>query len=270
MIPLDVQLDRFLPLYDRKVTAHRALSVESDGAIDLIRPGAPWVERLASFQEWDDRGQAYALWRHVSESDLVLENNPFWAFVFDVLVEADAERVVASGEKGGKARQATLQRQGDALLAPQMVRVAVGPEGQIVSDEKLRAHLLRPFDRDTDANLHKERVEVLDVLVTHSWAERCRAARQTALSHVSEQANVQEAIGTAQRRLEFQRRQASYQRARREAHGLSADMELISLLDSLEASITSPRLYVDAVGFVALSNQFLWEAISPDVISVDA
>jgi ATP-dependent helicase HepA len=264
MLPPDVQLDRFLPLYDQKVTQHRSTSLRSQGEIDLIRPGSPWVERLSSFQEWDDRGQAYAMWRHL-EGIHLRHGDPWWAFVFDILVEADIDRAFKESEVSVQpAERAALRRQADAFFSPRLLRVAVGPEGEVVTEPSLQDELTRPFDRETDTNLHKDRVEVIERLVAHGWADRCRSAKEAALSHVQGGAKLQDTMRSATRRLVFMRNRAEYQQKRREARGLRGEVAMLAVADRLREAIAHPRLFVDAVGYVVLSNEPLGSFLTPD------
>jgi ATP-dependent helicase HepA len=262
MLPLDVQLDRFLPLTKRPITGRRSVSADSHGNVDLARPGTAWIERIREYQKWDDRGQAYALWRpwRGKGRPPYVAADPWWGFVFEILVEADIERAVQSTAFSVDQSIQALRRRGDGLFPPVLHSVVIDQHGDVVTDDRIRQSALASLDRDVDTNLHKHRVQAIDNVVPYGWGSQCRESHQTAITHVLNSPAVRDASRSAKRRISWNRKKIENRQRRRKVRGYSVNDYETKQLRILEDAISSPRTRVDTAGFIILSNKSYDEA----------
>lgn len=253
--------------FDRRV----ALRV---GRTAVLRIGDGLVDTMAKYVNWDDRGQAFALWRQ--ESTWNPADGAEWVgFRFNFVVTADLREARRALSEMGlpSAAVRSLQRRADALFPPLIEVVFLDADGRPVADEALLAILTRSYlahDKGgSDFNLANERLSAIDPIVPPSrWAELCAHARSAAADEVlirgdpplrdrceayAEQAERESGIRVAQLRL----------RHRNELDGSltgnSVSSQDLSLEERIGAAlvrgIREPHLRLDSVGFIVVSGR---------------
>src|SRR5207302_1758555 len=97
LVAWDVLEKQFAPTIDRIGSYDRRAALNETEPVRVFVLGEPFINALADFTRFDDRGQTFAMWRYVHEwhdDDLV-------AFHFNYLIEADvsdaATRMPADG-----------------------------------------------------------------------------------------------------------------------------------------------------------------------------
>ncbi|MEG4408756.1 protein DpdE [Microcoleus sp. MON2_D5] len=148
LIPLHDLETRFAAYAQPSGTYNRRISTQYPG-VNLYRIGEGFVEALASYIHWDDRGQAFAIWR-CDESWDAGEGMEWFGFRFNYIVEANleiAQKVLTDfGIDNNKYK--ALKRRTDALLPPiiETIFMDAGSEPMsIVEDEALLNILQRPY-----------------------------------------------------------------------------------------------------------------------------
>jgi ATP-dependent helicase HepA len=258
LIAWDVLQTRFMPVVKRTGTYFRRAATER-GDTCLFRIGDPLIDALANYVRWDDRGQTFAFWRPTR----AIPAESLY-FRFDYIVEADTEsasRVLESG--GGKPDRGALQRRADAFLAPVIVTLWCGVDGNEVADASVIDLLSAPFDpMHRDVNLNEERRWALDVLVGESdWEQRCRTARVRSEEVLRSQQSFVAAAQQASVRFEAAARVTLTQRQVRLAF-LTARQRVLEEADLATATAVSaklalgmqqPHVRLDSVGAVVLA-----------------
>lgn len=250
---------------------NRALSCKSSST-QLLRPGSGLLDELYRLSLWDDRGQAFALWR---ATPLWAEDEAGIFFRFDFLIEADTkpvERVLnelkASGWDSGGLR--ALMRQAESWLPPQWKSYVFDIRGQYVSDPKI-LELITPnykhFAESQDYNLDAERLWALDQLVSSdTWKKLCpqiagcatKFVRQVPTLQQTWRRNAEKAKQEGERRLELVRRGmlhgAAYSAGPVRVEELEEQLAQEKRLgDALCQGIAHPSVRIDAAGVYVLS-----------------
>lgn len=233
--------------------------------VRLLRPGESFVEELARYVQWDDRGRVYAVYRH--DRTMPVEPGEEWVgFRFDMVVEGDiraAEIALRSATQSGESACHTrmLRRRFDALLPPTYDSVYINHAGYEVSDPHLIELLRRPYakrkDAGSDTNLQDEQLEVLrDIVDPGTWQAVCEHASQAAQAIVLARARQSAACDAAVR---LARRDTDLRLSRlRLREALQADVEgdlqlELLLSEPLIAGLQHPSVRVDSVGLYVLS-----------------
>jgi ATP-dependent helicase HepA len=226
----------------------------------LLRLGHPFIDAVRGFSEWDDRGRCFAFWRYRPSFRNV---DPDWAFRFDFIVEGDPEpaaRLFRNVEIDLSAL-ASLQRRLDGLFPPYLRTVWLDASGQVVADANRLSALEAPYDkRAGDTNLRPGRFDAADRnLGMTNWAEVCRTSRarsEGALRATPEFLSTVEDRHAAAKRVLAARVEALRARSER-AHATRSEMADAEREDelarSLLAGIRSPRVRLEAIGFVCLA-----------------
>ena len=258
LVAWDVLRSKFRPAMDRPGTYFRRSAIGRPGS-RLFRVGEPFIDALAEYMRWDDRGQTFAFWRPARPT---IEDQAY--FRFDYVVEAateNAESLLRSADAATDRR--ALGKRADSYLAPRVDTIWTDVDGVGVTDAEVLEVLERPYDPSTgDLNLNAERRWALEQLIGEvDWEHRCRSARKRSeddlrsrdtFSSAAEAAvaEFRAAVGAA--RSKRRTRLAvldGRQRAREEQ-----ELELDQRLDAaLELGIATPRVRLDAVGIVVLS-----------------
>jgi ATP-dependent helicase HepA len=214
---------------------------------------------------WDDRGQAFAIWRETPDWD-PREGAEWVGFRFDVVAEADtrAAREVLGRLAEGRTTPKSLDRRADALFPPRTETVFADVALVEVLDSPMLERLRRPFNKHrglhgVDHNLTKHRIGAINAVVPEeTWERLCREARDAALRLVRERPAFRERCEQhaeqAARKLGVQLEQLRL----RESRGAVAARELEveqALCEAIVAGIRSPRLRVDAAGFIVISGR---------------
>ena len=147
LVPANVLVERFSTQAKKSGTYNRRVANKHSG-IDLYRIGEGFTEKLASYMYWDDRGQAFAMWRHDKAWDAG-EGTEWLGFRFDYTVEANL--TFAKDSALNKLEIKTLRRRADALFPPKLETVFVNARMEIVEDTGLLNILQRPYyGKDSD------------------------------------------------------------------------------------------------------------------------
>lgn len=277
LVPLlDVAM-RFAPCIDRdrearhsrtelpfqRVTFERA-SAEKDG-IGLLRVGHPFVEALEALIRADDRGAAFAMWRHVPGT--VSPAQVF--FRFDFVVEADITRAreVTESQRGSLE---ALRRRADEAFPVQYRTVWLDSDLEAVRDDLLLAKLALPYSQEQrpgggrDTNLRLDRWTRVDTLIPLGhWGGLCVRAREAAERLLRNDDGFRDRCRRHERELSegalaiddaLRSRIARLVGPAREAEERGAQFER-ALAESLALGVRSPSLRVDSAGAIFLSGE---------------
>ena len=254
-------------------TFNRQLAAGRSG-VNLYRAGDGFVDTMASYVRWDDRGQAFALWRVEPGWD-TSEGSEWLGFRFNYVVSANIAKACELLAHFGLPASATrsLQRQADALLPPQIEVAFLDSDGQPVDDASLLAILARPYraaDKGgTDYSIAHDRLACLDPLIDPArWPAVCQHARQRSADEVLGRGSPplrERCLGfarQAERELHARVEQLRLRLARDETSeqfgGIVGvrDLKLEQALsEALVAGIREPELRLDSVGFLVLSGK---------------
>lgn len=268
LLPWDSLMKQFGPSLRQRSTYSRRAAVQ-EAPTHLLRPGQPFVDGIAQWLRWDDRGQAYAHWRHHPKFG---DRDPVWAFRFDFVVEADVEPAVQALPEGKRSLQRpALRRRLDGYLPPATTTLWLDATLQHITDPITRHLLSLPYRNDPpnvnstsdsmylDYHLNAGRAWVWDQLMTPgAWAALCRDAQDAAHAAVREQ------LHSDARRLRAEERTRRRLEMNVELLRLRAARDPQSVLDlqteehlaaQLLAGVLHPSIRLDAVGFVLLSGE---------------
>jgi ATP-dependent helicase HepA len=258
LVAWDVLRSNFRGVIDRPGSYFRRAAVARPDA-RLFRVGEPFIDALAGYMRWDDRGQTFAFWRAARD---VVDDEVFLRF--DYLVDAATEGaenlVKAAGERLDRR---AMQRRADGFLAPGLETIWTTLDGSEVGDGDLLAALERPYEPATgDVNLNVDRRWALDELVGSSdWESRCRSARRRSEAALRSRAEFGSAADLAAVSFESTVRSSTRKRRTRlafvdarERAREEEELRVDETIDSaLAAGLRTPRVRLDAMGVVVLS-----------------
>jgi ATP-dependent helicase HepA len=259
LVPSDLLL-RWFPAGRVRGTFTRNTAIRKSDA-RLLRIGVPFYDQVCAFGEWDDRGRAFALWRY---RPVFAVRDPDWAFRFDFIVEADPEPALSFVEparRGDLASRMSLQRRLDGLLPPFLRTVWIDAAGNLVVDALRLKEFAERYDKQAgDVNLRPARFERASrVLRLGDWPTTCRLARQRSEALLRDDSDFVARLATyaasATRLLDGR---VESMRARAERANASpvesreAEREG-QLARALLAGIVTPRVRLEAIGFVCLA-----------------
>ena len=264
LVPSDMVLSRFLRhvqhhgVYDREHSTREGLG--------LYRLGNGFIDNIAEYIRWDDRGTAFAIWRQ--HDGWPPEYGREWVgFRFDVIVEADIAEALRTVEERGEDVHA-LRRRADALFPPLYKTLFVGTDGVVETREPVLKVLDQPFKRLSkgggDTNLHKERVVLIDEFVEpRRWESVCRKAHEVAtetlLTSSAMEAHIHEATGAARRDLERRMDRLAMRADDVDGTAEAKDEEEHQYEEAignhLMEGTEAPLVTVDAVGFMVVTGR---------------
>ncbi|MDJ0772371.1 MAG: protein DpdE [Mastigocoleus sp. MO_167.B18] len=255
--------------YDRRIANQTA-------GVKLYRIGEGFIKTLTSYIRWDDRGQAFAMWR-TDESWDATEGEEWFGFRFDYVVETDlssAKEIVKSyGLDVRKLK--SLKRRTDALFPPLIRTVFIDARNQqmsIVEDDNIQQILQRNYSGKSykvnrDYNLAKNRLAILDRFIpAEEWQDFCRQARTSSEELLKQQPKFielcQQRALLAENKLETRINQL---RLRLMQHSEIEQISNSSLTEELDTEtalsqavvegIRHPSIRLDSVGFIVVSGQ---------------
>ncbi len=253
----------FLP-----VTFERAVSEKA--GIGLLRVGHPFVDGMEALVRADDRGAAFAMWRHVPGG---WDGPPRLFFRFDFLIETDVAKALTA-LSSVQASPEALRRRADEAFPVEYRTLWLDSDLNEVGDPRLMGHLELPYskagrsDGGTDVNLRLERWDAVDVLVpVGDWDDLCRRARRKAEDLLRANPGFRERCRAHAQRVrdaassaegELQSRIARLPGATRAAEQRVAEVER-RLADGIAGGIETPSVRVECAGAVYLSYSPLGE-----------
>ncbi|WP_009634060.1 protein DpdE [Synechocystis sp. PCC 7509] len=266
LVPANVIVERFSTSAKKLGTYNRRLANKHSG-IDLYRIGEGFTEKLASYMYWDDRGQAFAMWRHDKAWDAG-EGTEWLGFRFDYTVEANL--TFAKDSPLNKLEIKTLRRRADALFPPKLETVFVNARMEIVEDTGLLNILQRPYygkDSDyRDYNLAKDRLSIIDEFIDPGkWSNFCNLARKTSEKLLRDRPSFNEVCDRCAKvaTLKLDNRLNQLQLRLNRVSEATANSSLLAeelanettISQALVEGIQRPRLKLDSVGFIIISGR---------------
>ncbi|WP_157202554.1 protein DpdE [Calidithermus chliarophilus] len=255
LVPWQRIRDRFKALSERRTTFSRAAATKNPD-LHLLRLGDPFVDALAEYVRWDDRGQNFGWWRFVPS---LPENDHRLYFRFDYLVEGDPNPF-----SDMDLDRAVLRRWIDSFFPPEVLNFWVSSSGEVVHDREVLAWLEQPYDPGlrprVDWNLSPARRWALDhVAEAHPWEVVCTRTREAVEAALRSLPALRQRIEGATERARARLTVALEQlRLRCDlAPGEAANRQELQRWTELEPrlykAIAHPSARIDAVGFVVLS-----------------
>ncbi|WP_066425750.1 protein DpdE [Anabaena sp. 4-3] len=271
LVPINELKSRFANSYLEQFATYKRRVANQNPGIKLLRIGEPLVESVSNYMAWDDRGQAFAIWRTDPSWDAG-EGMEWFGFRCNYLIEANLTFVqqVLIDYKLDSSLDTILKRRVDALLPPTVKTIFIDARYEpmsIVEDEILLNILERPYQNKTsnhrrDYNLAKERLAILDNFVDASkWRNLCEQTRQTSgellTNHPdfidwcqkSTQAAEQE-LGNRLEKLHLRLNRQPWE------HKLAEELNIESALKAaILEGIRQPQMTLDSVGFMIVSGR---------------
>ena len=227
-----------------------------------LRYGDPLVESLIAFCESDDRGRAFAMWRHRPTFEARDASGCDLWFRFDLLVEAD---LIESDDDATKA----LKRRVVQHFPPQFYTVWVSAsDGATMEPPEVMAEPYRKSvqDHGRDYNLNARRWQSLHMRIDSvpwllEWKRHCHKSAESALDFINghELVHDQRSKGLASLRHLHTTRVAQIESRLTRLTGIQQEMEQRdldkeeALFELLRDAIQSPRIHIDIVGAVFAS-----------------
>ncbi len=286
-----LDIDYHLPwLFHNRRKFQYLQKTEKYPSMQLARLGAPLVNAINLFMQWDDRGHSSAMWRY--REDLPEYCAERFFLRFDLLLEAETSSVskrVSSWQEKWKnypISSDTFQRRADEFFSPSYITFWVDQDLNIIkeSEEELIELLEEDYQKSVlsqgrDFNLNAQRMSVIRTLDDESFLflKELRERRDWANFVTTSAKVVQEEIfltseiffqkkQQALKKLgDERRRQETIMKSRRQAiqflpknqqeqelQWVSLEQEiLLGLVDDCE----NPQVKVDAIGLVILSKR---------------
>jgi ATP-dependent helicase HepA len=266
LIPANDLSSNFAGVLEEFGTFNRRVANQQLGA-KLYRIGEKFVDALSSYIHWDDRGQAFAMWR-VEETWDSGEGEEWYGFRFNYVIETNLTNYKNT------TKDKTLQRRVDGLFPPIVESIFIDARYQpmcAVEDETLLNILQRPYNgkggKCRDYNLAKNRLSILDNFIDSSrWQEFCYQARDTSLELLSQRHEFislceSSAIRAEQKlgkRLDQLRLRLNRLTNQERIYNTVLEQELnneTALNQVIIEGIRHPSIRLDSVGFIIVSGQ---------------
>jgi ATP-dependent helicase HepA len=237
----------------------------------LLRIGDSFVNALADYINWDDRGKAFAMWRYAPE--LRLHSDSVF-FQLDYILEAELAHVqeTLNSYNWGSDAERALSRRADAWLKPEYRLIYIDVDLHIIEDPKIIEILRKPycsFDKGgSDFNLNKQRQWALtNIISLDRWTELCLNVRNLAEETIRRdnsfreycEKSAEKAKHDLDRRMEQLRRGLIYRTGVDLVKTPSFNIDLVieeerQVYESLILGIKKPAVKLDAVGVIVLSS----------------
>src|ERR1043165_1268860 len=269
MVPRDLLSDQFAQGLSAPGTYNRVTASDRTG-VNLFRIGERFTEALARYVRWDDRGQAFAMWRHEQDWSSA-EGSEWMGFRFNYVVEANIDEgsQVLAGHGLPNASSQALSRRADALFPPFMETIYLDASMREVEDVELLKVLRRPYSKRSlptrDYSLDDNRLPVIERLVgADMWPILCREARDSSEMLLRNRQTFRSACerfaAAAEREIARRIDQLRLRLERQAGSGVNSNQSLSrdllveqSLSTALVNGIRKPRLRLDSVGFIVVS-----------------
>ncbi len=273
LVPINELKTRFADSYlDKYGTYNRRIANQNSDA-KLLRIGEGFVEALLNYIDWDDRGQAFAMWRTDTSWD-AKEGKEWFGFQYNYIVEANLKigKQVLIENKLDNSQFKILQRRVDALFPPIMETIYLDGRQEpisVVEDQVLLNILQRPYkdknnNQGRDYNLAKERLEIIDNFVEPSkWQNYCYQVRNAFLALLSNRPDflelcekrgfvAEKKLGNRVEQLRLLLNQQTGDQA------LAQELKIETALSAaILEGIRQPQIKLDSVGFIIVSGRSL-------------
>lgn len=274
LIPSNDLRTRLIPYCQQYGSYNRRISHQNADVV-LYRIGEGLIDALSSYIRWDDRGQAFALWRY-DESWDAGEGMEWFGLQFNYSIETDLQPVeqVLKSENIENYNLKALQRRADALFPPVFETVFVDARSEpmlLVEDEELLNILQRAYKGkggpNRDYNLSKNRTSIIDKFVEpQDWDDFCQRGRlisekllrsRSAFVQMCDKSAVSAAIQLENRVNQLQLRLNRLSVAEQLLDSvLAAEISTESVLSQAVLSgIRQPRITLESVGFIVISGR---------------
>ncbi len=255
-------LNRFGPYLGKPRTYVRTASAK-DPSVSLCRLGDPFIEAVSRFQEWDDSGQAFAVWR--TSKDWPDDNRMVFRCDFVVTCDLAESKEVMGTYRLARSGLDALTRQGDGYFNPIFHSVFIDVHLDEIQDLEILPFLesLPTMDkRFRDIDLTGTRFSVINDLIDQElWPRLCRDAVDRARTCLQERLadviaeRVDAAREDLQRRLSQSKRRLDRLRRQPKPSEIRELRLEKALLPALLNGMEHPAITLDSVGFLVLSNQ---------------
>lgn len=268
LIPADILGSQFASHMLDPGTYNRTTAARYPGN-RLFRIGESMTQALANFMQIDDRGQAFAMWRHYGKWD---ERADWAGFRFNYIIEANLTLVkqILLDHDLAEISSKALMRRADALFPPFMYTSFLDIALEKVVDEELLKILSLPYTKEStrrcDYNLSFHRFAAIHHLVDPGhWSDLCAQARARSEELIRGSEHFQKYCRSyaVRAKKELIRRSDQLRlRVEREAEvGMNNQVLLEEsklsneLNTALIRGIARPRLRLDSVGFIVVSGE---------------
>ncbi|WP_333448258.1 protein DpdE [Microcoleus sp. D3_18_C4] len=274
LIPSNDLMTRLVPYCQQYGSYNRRIAYQN-ADVALYRIGEGLIDALGSYIRWDDRGQAFAMWRH-DESWDAEPGKEWFGFQFNYSIQTDvqpAEQVLQAQNIENYNLKA-LQRRADALFLPIFETVFVdarSEEMSLVEDAEILAILQRAYKGkggpNRDYNLSKNRTSLIDSFVDPlEWDDFCQKGRvvsekllrgRSAFVEMCNSFAVTAAIQLENRVNQLQLRLNRLSKSEQLLESVLADeINTESLLSqAVLAGIRRPHMTLESVGFIVISGR---------------
>ena len=261
----------FLPRKNRNRPATGLLHTDRDQAMLLETPvariGHPLIDEIKNALVVEERGRAYACWRHIENHTDPTGLSTSIYFRFDFIIEAN-HREVLRHEACASLPIGVVQRRVEENFPPTFHTIWTNDSGVPLTTQNTSQELLDqlqlPYERenDRDTNIrHEHWHEVERLAEIGDWSTLCNTCFESAASHLREAAKLEQRIDEAHRHLatQHQLRQSRLQSriaALKNASGDSKTLELEEYLyRGIHNAIGNANSRLDAVGAIFLSSE---------------
>lgn len=269
LIPADDLIRYFRGYINQPGTYQRRKALQHPEA-SLYRIGEGFIDALNDYIHCDDRGQAFALWRH-DETWSDEEGMEWIGFRFDYVIEADLAAVSQIFQQYGwnHASINALKRRMDAIFPPSVETIHLDTRLNAVNDLQLAKILQRPYSKwrqpTHDYSLNRGRVQAIDEFISRdSWEDLCRASRERSAVLLRENPSFldrcQQSAKQAEQQLGDRLEQLELRLERQPQAGkntlLSQEFEIEQKLKPvLVSGVLHPHIRLDSVGFYIVSGR---------------
>jgi len=274
LIPSNDLRTRLVPYCQQYGSYNRRIAHQNTD-VALYRIGEGLIDALGSYIRWDDRGQAFAMWRH-DESWDAAEGMEWFGFQFNYSIQTDVQPAeqVLQGQNIENYNLKALQRRADALFLPTFETVFVDARSEpmsLVEDAEVMAILQRAYKGkggpNRDYNLSKNRTSMIDSFVDPlDWDDFCQKGRvvseellrgRSAFVEMCNSSAVSAEIQLENRVNQLQLRLNRLSKAEQLLESVLADeiSTESALSQAVLAGIRRPHLTLESVGFIVISGR---------------
>ncbi|MEG4014282.1 MULTISPECIES: protein DpdE [unclassified Microcoleus] len=274
LIPSNDLRTRLIPYCQQYGSYNRRIAHQNNDVV-LYRIGEGLIDALGSYIRWDDRGQAFAMWRHDQSWDAA-EGMEWFGFQFNYSIQTDVEpaALVLQAQSIDNYNLKALQRRADALFIPTFETVFVDARSEqmsLVEDAEVLQILQRGYKGkggpDRDYNLSKNRTSLIDSFVDPlEWDDFCQKSRvvseellrgREAFVKMCNNSAVSAAIQLKNRVNQLQLRLNRLSKSEQLLESVLGDeiSTESALSEAVLAGIRRPQMTLESVGFIVISGR---------------